>query len=263
MLLLRTGFGCGHTRSDALRTGGVARTQQAAATSATATEIESDVATWARARQESVDTLLAAEGPYYVLIVRSDSGAALVTLAHESTGIRQIGRAVPVAGLPYPQVRLVMLRPRTALRVTKFDDLAENIVGTAVDRLQPDGVWREYADPSTVCKAADFREKGGGFRLRTYVDSPFSEDCLSPCAEELRRVIGFEPGRVVDLERTSGAWRRADADLGTRTELRQGYGRAVAALRAGTITGCSAESRRLIDRLTVWQAESLSRSQVE
>jgi hypothetical protein len=199
-----------------------------------------------------LDTILAAGGNYIVAATKRDEHANVVTLRYDSTGIHKIGPDIAFDHLPYPTVRLVHVGQRTTLRVITFDALAEDIVGTAVDRVDTDNVQRDFADPTEGCKAADFVDSSGTYTLRTYVDSPFASDCLNPCAEDLRKVTGTEPAEIVVLRRSKdGVWRRAAAD--TDSTVARGYLSAAAALHNGSVPSCAVDSTRILQSIARWQ----------
>jgi hypothetical protein len=200
-----------------------------------------------------LDTVLCAEGNYIVAATRQGAHADIVTLRYDSTGIHKVGSDMRFDQLPYPTVQLVRVGQRVVLRVTTFDALAEDITGTAVDRIDANGIHREFADPVEGCKAADFSGRYGVYTLRTYVDSPFARDCLSPCAEDLRKVMGSEPAEVVVLQRNNdGLWKHVAAV--TDSTVSRGYLRAADALHNGSVRACAADSAHVLRSIAKWQA---------
>lgn len=201
-----------------------------------------------------LDTVLALRPRVAVLAVHHDSSAFVATVQRDSSGFHQLGPDVPINGLAYPKVQLAPLGQGGVLRVISFNDLAEGVVGTAVDRIDAGGsLRREFGDPGATCKAADFMSDGGGYTLHQYLDSPFAADCLSECAEGLRTTVKAEPAKVVALRRTQDGWKTTPETDSAAVQQSRNYARITAALHSGQLPECSADSARILAKVANWQ----------
>jgi|GEM_PF-6854033 len=252
-------LGCtqSHERTSLRRAAGVS-SNVSAISSGMVPEDTTVLVDFLHAKHAKLDTLLGIQGNFQVLVISRLADTLLVTVIHDSAGMRQIGSTIAMNGLPYPRVQLVKIGPDAILRILTYDDLVENIVGTAVDSVGPGGMRREFTDPTNVCKAADFIEDSGAYRLHTYVDSPFDGDCLNQCAEELRSIMGAEPAELVVLQRAHGTWRQTIAESDTSVGRR--YRVATTAIRNGTAPECAADSTRILADLAKWQSMLKHRS---
>jgi hypothetical protein len=200
------------------------------------------------------DTTLASDGKFSVLVIINQNHQSVLTTIYRDSTVRQIGPNMNIVGLRYPRVRLLSLSQDTVLRIITLDDAVEDIVGTAVDRVEPTGVHREFADATDGCRAADFRMYKATYILRTYIDSPFSQDCLSQCAESIRGVTGVEPAEVVTLIRSDDGWRRIEAqEAQSDTVTSHGYVAMINAIRSGKVPDCTADSLRILQSVMRWQ----------